>query len=242
MSKPESAPRPPDDFSKFLATKEPLLLVGGQAVNVWALYYEDATLDLAPFVSRDVDVLGRRETLREIAALAGVSPKYFSLKPPSNEVGYILPNDATDAPMLIEVLRWVNGVSEGELRSHAVTFSIGEQSVAVHVPSPVVLLQAKLANVDQIKQEGRQDTKHVRILFRIIPEYLNDFAESVRAGRRRERELIDVLNGLLALVIRESSVLVLSSLELEPAVLFETLSVKGLPKVAAFKKHQLSRK
>ena len=57
----ESGPRPPGDFGRLLATKEPVLLVGGQAVNLWALYYRDRTADLAPFVSRDVEVLGNRE-------------------------------------------------------------------------------------------------------------------------------------------------------------------------------------
>ena len=36
------------------------LLVGGQAINLWALYYENRTKNLAPFVSRDVDILGDR--------------------------------------------------------------------------------------------------------------------------------------------------------------------------------------
>ena len=58
----EAAPRPPEDFASLLATKEPVLLVGGQAVNLWALYYEARTVELAPFVSRDVDILGDRES------------------------------------------------------------------------------------------------------------------------------------------------------------------------------------
>ena len=59
----DAEPRPPEDFAGLLATKEPVLLVGGQAVNLWALYYHSHTAELAPFVSRDVDVLGDRETL-----------------------------------------------------------------------------------------------------------------------------------------------------------------------------------
>lgn len=50
--------REPAAFASVLAAKEPLLLVGGQAVNLWALYYGERTADLAPFVSHDVDVLG----------------------------------------------------------------------------------------------------------------------------------------------------------------------------------------
>lgn len=53
MLQPDSEPRPPEDFTRYLATKEPLLVVGGQAINLWALYYEEVTKDLAPFVLRD---------------------------------------------------------------------------------------------------------------------------------------------------------------------------------------------
>ena len=60
---PDSIERQPEDFAAVLATDDPLFLVGRQAVNLWALYYRERTADLAPFVSRDVDVLGNRETL-----------------------------------------------------------------------------------------------------------------------------------------------------------------------------------
>ena len=73
----DAAPRPPGDFAGVLATAEPLLLVGGQAVNLWALYYHDRTSDLAPFVSRDADVLGDRETLKALGRLTGTKPQFF---------------------------------------------------------------------------------------------------------------------------------------------------------------------
>jgi hypothetical protein len=73
----DAAPRPPGDFAPLLATKEPLLLVGGQAVNLWALYSEAHTAELAPFVSRDVDVLGDRETLQTLGNWPGPSRKSF---------------------------------------------------------------------------------------------------------------------------------------------------------------------
>jgi hypothetical protein len=42
-------PRPISDSASLLATKEHVLVVGGQAVNLWALYYESRTIELAPF-------------------------------------------------------------------------------------------------------------------------------------------------------------------------------------------------
>ena len=81
----DAEPRPPEDFAPLLATKEPVLLVGGQAVNLWAMYYETRTAALAPFVSRDVDVLGDRETLKALGKLAGTKPHFFPIKPPTRK-------------------------------------------------------------------------------------------------------------------------------------------------------------
>lgn len=242
MAIPDSMPRPPDDFSDFLKTDTPVLLVGGQAVNLWALYYNEVTVDLAPFVSCDIDVFGQRETLKSIAKLAGLKPNYFPLKPPSNEVGYIMPKDASDSPMIIEVLRWVKGVSEDELEVDSVIFKIGKGNVPVKVPSPVTLLKAKLANLTGINQQGRQDAKHVLILFKLLPSYLRDIAGTVRSGKRTEREFVIILDRLLELVGSEVSAGIFTELNLTAVDLFKDLPEDGLPKITAFKKHQLSRK
>lgn len=148
---PESSKaRPPEDYSDYLATDEPLLIVGGQAINLWAIYYSGVAEEYAPFVSRDVDVLGDRETLRAIARKVRLKPNFFPLKPPSNEVGYIAPTDQENEPILIEVLRWVNGASTEELIKDSVLMAIGRNKVPLRVPSPVKLLKAKLANLQSV--------------------------------------------------------------------------------------------
>jgi hypothetical protein len=97
----EGWPRPPEDFAPLLATKEPVLLVGGQAVNLWAVYYETRTVALAPFVSRDVDVLGDRETLEALGKLAGTKPQFFPVKPPTNEIGVVIAKDHNGLPQIL---------------------------------------------------------------------------------------------------------------------------------------------
>jgi hypothetical protein len=62
-----------------------VLLVGGKAINLWALYYGKRTKNLAPLVSRDVDVLGDRQTLTDLAKVVGAKPQFFPLKPPSTK-------------------------------------------------------------------------------------------------------------------------------------------------------------
>ena len=237
----DAEPRPPADFAPLLATKEPLLLVGGQAVNLWALYYKDRTTDLAPFVSRDADILGDRDTLIALGRLAGTKPQFFPLKPPSNEVGVVIGKDDQGAAMLIEVLRYVHGATNEELREPAYTLAIGADEVRVQVPGPIALLQAKLANVADLKQSGRQDGRHVLILARILPAYLEDLRQAAVASRMEERKLIEFLERLLAIVTTARSRKVLRELNVDAREFFIGLDAEPLPKLRAFFEMRLFR-
>lgn len=228
----DATPRPPEDFVPLLATKEPVLLVGGQAVNLWVLYYEARTAELAPFVSRDVDVLGDRETLKALGKLAGTKPQLFPVRPPTNEVGVVIAKDAAGRPLLIEVLRYVHGVSNEELRDPVYTMALGE--TRVRVPGPIALLQAKIANVAEIAQAGRQDSRHVLILARLVPAYLADLQTAAAEGRMEERKLIEFLERLLAILMTRSARGVFDDLRLDPKTLFDALGHVKLPKVQAF--------
>ncbi len=237
----EAVPRLPGDFSKVLATPQPLLLVGGQAVNLWALYYADRTRDLAPFVSRDADVLGDRETLEVLGRLAGATPQFFPHKPPTNEIGVVIARDSTGAPLLIEVLRYVNGATNAELREPAYEFVIGENQAVVQTPGPIALLQAKVANFTDLKQVGRQDGRHVLILARVMPAYLEDLRASACARRMDERTFLDFLERLLAVVTSTSGRKAFTELKIEPRDIFAELRPEGLSKLQAFLDKRLSR-
>lgn len=237
----DATPRPPDDFARVFATPEPLLLVGGQAVNLWALYYADRTRDLAPFVSRDADVLGDRATLELLGKLAGAKPQFFPLKPPSNEIGVVVARDASGEPLLIEVLRYVKGASNEELREPAYLFALGEPPARVQAPGPIALLQAKVANLAEIPQTGRQDGRHVLILARVMPAYLADLTASAAAGRMPERKLLEFFEHLLTVVRSPHGTRAWTALRLDPRDFFSDLVADQLPKLQAFLGERLPR-
>jgi len=218
-----------------------VLLVGGQAVNLWALYYRDRTADLAPFVSRDADVLGDRETLSSLGKLAGAKPQYFPLRPPSNEVGVVIAKDTNGSPMLIEVLRYVHGASNEELREPAYTLALGEKQVRVQVPGPIALLQVKIANIVDLKQNGRQDARHVIILVRLLPAYLEDLRRAAVEGRMEERKLLHFLDRLLVVVAAKNGRKVFAELKIDAGKLFADLNPGKLPKLKAFLEKRLPR-
>lgn len=235
----EAQPRSPEAFAPFLATKVPVLLVGGQAVNVWALYYEKRTRDLAPFVSRDVDVLGDRETLQALGRLAGTKPQIFPLRPPTNEVGVVIAKDRDGQPLLIEVLRHVHGITNEELCKPAYTVALGD--TPIRVPGPVALLQAKIANVADLAQSGRQDGRHVIILTQLMSAYLKDLQKAATTGRLEERALIEHLENLLALATSKKGKKILGQLRINARNLFDGLGNKKLTKLTAFLGKRLPR-
>ena len=235
----DAAPRPPEDFASLLATPEPVMLVGGQSVNLWALYYEARTAELAPFVSRDVDVLGDRQTLEALGRLAGTRPQIFPIRPPTNEVGVVIAKGRDGVPLLIEVLRYVHGVSNEELRDPVYTMALGKTHV--RVPGPIALLQAKIANVADIAQAGRQDTRHVVILARLIPGYLVDLQTATIESRMDERKLIEFLDRLLAVVTTKPARKVFDQLRLDARQLFHEIGNEKLTKLTAFLEKRLPR-
>ena len=233
----EAEPRPPEDFAPLLATKEPVLLVGGQAVNLWALYYGKRTASLAPFVSRDVDVLGDRATLEALGKVAGTKPQFFPVKPPTNEIGVVIAKDHNGLPLLIEVLRYVHGVTNEELRDPVYTVAMGDTHVLL--PGPIALLQAKIANVADIAQTGRQDARHVVILAQVIPAYVEDLLQAVVDERMDERKLVEFLERLLAVAATSKARKVCKELGLDPRQFFAGLDQTKLPKLSAFVEKRL---
>ncbi|MFZ2653356.1 MAG: hypothetical protein WAX69_00430 [Victivallales bacterium] len=234
------AARPPGDFAAVLKADEPLFLVGGQAVNLWALYYHERTVDLSPFVSRDVDVLGNRETVSMIARIAGVKPHFFSMRPPTNEVGTIIARSTDGQPLPVEVLSHLHGISNEDLHHPQYTVCIGDNGARVHVPGPIALLQAKIANVADLVQTGRQDKHHVRILARLMPAYLADVQASVADGRINESDMLNLLEHLLAVVTPQKALKILKGLEICGRAMFSEFKPTS-SKLQAFMTKRLGR-
>lgn len=112
----------------------------------------------------------------------------------------------------------------------------------MQVPGPIALMQAKLANVADLAQSGRQDTRHVLILAHVLPAYLEDLQAAVVAGRTSERTLIELLEQLLAVVTAAKARRVLRGLRLEARELFAGLGHPALPKLEKFMAERLPRR
>lgn len=245
MPKPARSGHGPDEFASYLKTPTPVLLVGGQAVNLWALYFGDATEDLAPFVSADADVLGNRQTLEALGQIAKIKPQFFPLKPPSNEIGVVTIPGPNGNVLIVEVLKSVHGISEAELRNPAYLFELGESKTQVLVPGPIALLRAKVANAHDLDQTGRQDSRHVQILARVLPKYLQqlvDTAASKTPGALTDRTIVDYAESLLKLLCEPKTKKVFGKLGIpRTALVLGLVAPPSVPKFGQFLKIRLPK-
>jgi hypothetical protein len=198
--------RPVDDFEAIFRaishqTREPIVLVGGHAVNVWALSYKDRLGDLLqphlPLTSADMDVFATRNALLELHRELG---------------GRLLlsgPREITDGTLIIgvdpdtrelDVLRSVNGVPKIEAQDTLLLEVCG-----YHVPVlfPHLLLQGKLENALHLDQAGRQDIKHVRVLILVLREFLAEVAKTATVAN--ERPALNLFKDVLEVLTCENA-------------------------------------
>ena len=193
-------PRAPAEFAAIIAGDDPPLLIGGQAVNIWAELYVEAAPELAefePFMSRDADIFGTRALAAALAARAGWD--CHAAKPDTVTAAILVKSASDGSSLVVEVLDEVNGLSGADLALHAtVAARSGER---YRVLSPLVLLKAKLYNlISLVGQDRPQDLRHVRMLLAIVPHYLGEMVADVRAGKVPERDLLGAIRYLGELI------------------------------------------
>jgi hypothetical protein len=194
---PSTHDRAPRDFVAVLGAAELPLIVGGQAVNLWADLYAPELPELhefQPFVSKDADIFGTRALAEQLARRTGWELSFDPRR--DSVVAGILRHERTrgEPPLTIEVLSQVNGLTEADLAASTI-IEIGDSAERYRIPAPTVLLKAKLYNLASLVfTERPQDFKHARMLCAIVPHYLNELHAEWRAGRLAESTFTAAVN------------------------------------------------
>ncbi|MDD2765793.1 MAG: hypothetical protein PHE83_17665 [Opitutaceae bacterium] len=180
--------RPVEDFAAVFCaisrqTREPVVLVGGHAVNVWALTYKDrigaALHPLLPLTSGDMDVFATRNAL--LALHHELGGRLLLSGPREITEGTLVVGTAPDTRE-IDVLRSMKGVPKITSQD---TIQLEVCGFGVPVLFPHLLLQGKLANALALDQAGRQDVKHVKILGLVLREFLAEVVGSAAAANEQ---------------------------------------------------------
>lgn len=172
------------DYLDLLEEGTGLLLIGGQAVNVWAELYrakEPAILEYLPFTSRDADFYRRAQKLK-------LPPNWKELPLPTKGRMRIVANVLKGPEgQKAEVIRSVNGLTQKEVEDGSIPITYADKPMWFLVPP--ALFEAKLENLKSIDQEGRQDLKHFKLLIPVTRCFFDDLLERHDVSQRPTRPI-----------------------------------------------------
>lgn len=166
-------------FRSLQSAEWDAILVGGQAVNVWACHYErdlPAWRDLRPYASRDLDYHGGVAEARLAMRLLGARGTLNTGGDPNPNAGVLMVSLPDGRELLLDILTGVFGLSAAEVERTAVTLA-GRGALAgltLRVIHPLLLLEGKVAALRGLPQKDRQDAKHLRILVLVVREWLRE--------------------------------------------------------------------
>jgi hypothetical protein len=228
----------PAEFGEILNSPDRPLIVGGQAVNVWAEYFAPRNAQLAaqhPFVSKDADIFGDRALAQKLATFSGWEIKFFH-EPRTIAVAVLVKRRGPKEALTVEVLREVRGLNRKELEdADLVELRPGQ---VYRIPSPIRLLKAKLANLREIVPTRPQDAHHVRLLAVLVRDYLKEQHAHVAAKDVTERAFVNALHEVREIITSAKTRALEKRHEFTLAsALPLDLPTEGMPKLAAFYRH-----
>jgi hypothetical protein len=196
-------PRELSEFSDVLSAVSRLprdlhvVLVGGHAVNAWAIAFEsrirDSLIPLHPLKSDDLDLCASRSVTLLLHQELGGKLVLGDVRQIID--GRLVLGSEPDTRE-IDVLRGIFGVLTQELKSTVPLIVAGHE---IQVLAPHVLLKGKLANLLHLDQTNRNDGKHVELMLLVLREFLADSVATAAAGNERAvlgllKDVLDVLN------------------------------------------------
>ena len=241
---PRSQLRSAEDFEAVFRAiskqgDDPIILVGGHAVNVWGLAYQESIGQQLeahwPLTSGDMDVYATRNALMALHQELG--GKLLLSGPREITDGTLILGVEPDTREL-DVLRSVNGIPKIEAQDSMPMKVCGYE---VPVLFPHLLLQGKLENALHLDQSERQDVKHVKVLALVLHEFLKEVVGT--ATPENERPALALLQKTLAVLISENAQQFsqLHGTAFGEIMPLELLEASPLKRLAKFGREQLPR-
>jgi hypothetical protein len=184
------------DFSSLFHLRnqqgEPYVLIGGQAVNYWAERYRTSQPELEellPFTSTDIDFKGTREDVLSIASAVGRKP-IFPPRVQMTALAGSIPIKIGNTDSSIEVVRGIPGVPVTRFVPVEVDFS-GQQ---IRVIDPIALVESKLELLFCVRQNDRQDIRHLKIAILCVRGFLRETLELIERGEANPAGWLGAVN------------------------------------------------
>jgi hypothetical protein len=141
-------------LDKLAPAKDQLVLVGGQALSLWAERYDEAPElhDTGPHTSKDIDFYGKPEQVRRCAALLGGTHQLYSRKDRTPACGVITTADGVQ----IDILHTLAGVTPYAVVDRAVELE------SVRVMHPIHVMASRAANVSDLRRTDAHALRQLR--------------------------------------------------------------------------------
>ncbi len=223
----------PHDYRVVCECEPAPIVVGGQAVNLWAINYLTPAVPKTDLVSKDLDIVASKEALASLKQVPGwvFQPRQIRNWMDSR-LGALRSFTPDGRPLLVEILHSVHGLDKADLAASAY---IESEGVVYRVLDPVAMLKAKAANVRDIDQVGpplRQDRMHLQLIARCVPDFIRDVHRDAVAAPAREKEALIVVSRAFKTLQNEQTALSLHAEGIAPASLIPVeLKESPLPRI-----------
>lgn len=221
-------PRTPQEVRPILQAlaEAGIVLVGGQAINLWSLLYEQPKVEpwrsSRPYTSFDADALADRAELFMAARKMEEAGFQIEVSLPETPEASALNTGLLQArkggdEITINLLHRLGGLSTQEIRETAVTLSW--ERIDIRLLHPLLCVESKAHSLNTLPQdkpdEPRQDRKHLALAVANLREHLvkrsqPDLADAVLRSAHRlvdlayhqlgcemlTRQHVDLLDGI----------------------------------------------
>lgn len=158
------------------------ILIGGQAVNLYANHYAAQIPEIdsfQPLASRDLDFHGGPREAKLAMEILHAKGKINDGTDPSPNAGLLEVRLASGETLIIDILTSVFGVSASETIRSSITWKFASETT-IHVIHPLLLLESKQACLRSLDQTYRQDNKHVRLMTHVLLAWFGEQLDSPR--------------------------------------------------------------
>ncbi len=184
----------PHDYRVVCQWEPAPTVVGGQAVNLWAINYLPQ-VPRSNLVSKDLDIIIAKDGLAQFRRIPGwVFQPRETRNWMDSRLGALRSTSPDGRPLLVEVLNSVHGLDKTDLKHAAYVKMDG---VLYRALDPVTMLKAKAANVRDIDQGGaapRHDRPHLHLIAQCVPPYLREVHALAVSNPDTEKESLAVIS------------------------------------------------
>ncbi len=230
-ARPETTPH---DYRVVCQWEPAPTVVGGQAVNLWAINYLPQ-VPKSTLVSKDLDIVVGADSTLSLKRIPGWLYEPNKTKNwTDSRLGFLKGTSPDGRPLLVEVLHSVHGLDKSDLKHAAYVKMDG---VLYRALDPVTMLKAKAANVRDINQEGaspRHDRPHLQLIARCVPLYLREVHALSVEKPELEKESLSVISRAFKTLQEAKTAQTLRAEGIAPASLIPTeLAKSTLPRIRA---------